>query len=223
MGQAGSSTIRCALCAGADPSVHSPMSELLEPGQSRFIATTPNFVAVPTYGCFVAGYLLIVPRTHVLSFGGLGAGALAEAQGLVDSLADRLRAVYGMPVLGFEYGINDTGVRRIEHAHWHLLPSAADLGGWLADRLAGQPITSLTELPSGAGSYIAVRDQDAVLTVYDVGAAVEAHQRIRLRRTVAALDPGVDDAAWDWADHRYVELIRTTVTGLAAAGETAAP
>jgi hypothetical protein len=76
------------------------MSELLEPGQSRFITTTPNFVAVPTYGCFVAGYLLITPPAHVLSFGGLGAGALAEAQGLVDSLADRLRAVYRMPVLG---------------------------------------------------------------------------------------------------------------------------
>lgn len=223
MGQAGRGTTQCALCVGADPSVHSPMSDLLEPGQSRFIAMTPNFVAMPTYGCFVAGYLLIVTRAHALSFGGLGPNALAEAQALMDSLADRLRAVYGLPVLGFEYGINVTGVRRIEHAHWHLLPSAADLGGWLAGRLAGQPITSLAELRSRESSYIAVRDQDAGLTVYDVVEATEAHQRIRLRRTVAALDPRVDDASWDWADHRFVELIRTTVTDLAAAGETAAP
>jgi hypothetical protein len=44
---------------------------------------------------------------------------------------------------------------------------------------------------------------------------MEAHRRIRLRRTVAALDPRVDEDAWDWADQRCVELIRATVADLA--------
>jgi diadenosine tetraphosphate (Ap4A) HIT family hydrolase len=222
MGRAQSSTVECALCVGADPSIRSPMAELLPPDQSRFIAMTPNFVAMPTYGCFVAGYLLIVPRAHVLSFGCLGTDALAEAQDLMDSLAERLHAVYGSPVLGFEYGINATGVRRVEHAHWHLLPSEVALGQWLGERLDGQPLSLLTQLPGGEGSYIAVRNQHAALTVYDVGEATEAHQRIRLRRAVAALDPRVDEAAWDWADQRHTELIRATVTDLAVAGEGAA-
>jgi diadenosine tetraphosphate (Ap4A) HIT family hydrolase len=190
------------------------MDELLPPGWSRFIATTPNFVVVPTYGCFVAGYLLIVPRGHVLSFGRLNAQVLAEAQALMESLAARLQRVYGLPVLGFEYGINATGKRRIEHAHWHLLPTEADLNRWLADRLAGKPIGALAELPDGDDSYIAVRGQDAALTVYAVDGLLEADRRIRLRRAVAALDPRIDAAAWDWADHGYPELIRATVTDL---------
>jgi diadenosine tetraphosphate (Ap4A) HIT family hydrolase len=202
-----------ALCAGADPDRVTPLAELLPPGRSRFIAATPGFVAVPTYGCFVPGYLLIVPRRHVLSFGRLDQAALAEAQTLIDELAARLQAVYGLPVLGFEYGISTTGVRRIEHAHWHLLPSAADLTGWLADRLTGQSICSLTGVPSGH-SYIAVRSQDAALRVFDVAGPMEAHQRIRLRRTVAALDPRVPDDAWDWAEWRRVDLIRATVADL---------
>lgn len=204
----------CALCAGADPNRVTALQELLG-ARSRFVAMTPNFVVVPTFGCFVPGYLLIVPRSHVLSFGQLDLVALAEVEDLLDRLTDRLIAAYGLPVLGFEYGINTSGVRRIEHAHWHLLSSDADLGGWLDQRLAGTPIASLVELPVGGDSYIAVRGQDEALTVYETGGPLETHARIRLRRTVAALDQRVADDAWDWADHRCAELIRATVADLA--------
>jgi diadenosine tetraphosphate (Ap4A) HIT family hydrolase len=209
----------CELCAGADPLVRTPLQDLLPPGQSRFIAQTAHFAVVPTFGCFVAGYLLIVPRAHVLSFGRLDPAQLVEADHLAALLADRLAAVYGLPVLGFEYGINQGGVRRIEHAHWHLLPSEADLGGWLEQRLTGEQISSFAGLADDAdGSYIAVRDQAGALTVYPVAGSLEADQRIRVRRTVAALDPRVDTAAWDWADQRCAELIRATVADLGESG-----
>ena len=220
--QAGPAGNSCVLCAGADPSLSTPLDELLPRGRSRFVAASENLVAVPTYGCFVPGYLLVVPRVHVLSFGQLPEGALKEAQALVDDLAALLRKVYGLPVLGFEYGLAATGVRRIEHAHWHLLPSAADLAGWLDQRLQGRAVGSLTGLPADR-SYIAVRRQDQRLQVYEVGQgdeeAREAHRRIRLRRTVAALDPRVDDHAWDWAGHRCAELIAATVKDLQAGSQ----
>lgn len=203
----------CVLCAGSDPARGTPLDGLLPTGLSRFVAATAGFAAVPTYGSFVPGYLLIIPRTHVLAFGQLGAGALAEAQALINELARRLQAVYELPVLGFEYGLVARGVRRVEHAHWHLLPSPADLSGWLDERLPGRMVGSLADLPE-EGSYIAVRGQNAVLRVYEVGQALEAHQRIRLRRAVAALDPRVDDGAWDWAEQRCTALIRATVADL---------
>lgn len=65
----------CVLWAGADPTLVTPLAEFLPPGHSRFVAATAGFVAVPTLGCFVPGYLLIVPRTHVLSFGQAGVRA----------------------------------------------------------------------------------------------------------------------------------------------------
>ncbi|WP_433466985.1 HIT family protein [Spirillospora sp. CA-128828] len=150
----------CVLCAGADPSRSTPLDGLLPPGRSRFIAVGENLVAVPTYGCFVPGYLLLVPRAHTLSFGQLRTDALEEAQALVEDLAARLQAVYGLPVLAFEYGLAAAGVRRIEHAHWHLLPSTANLAGWLDERLNGEEVGALADLPADR-SYIAVRTQQA--------------------------------------------------------------
>lgn len=204
------------MCAGADAAVDSPLQRLLPPGTSRFIAQTPHFVAVPTFGCFVPGYLLIVPRAHVLSFGLLGTDALREADTLVAGLSAGITAVYGMPALGFEYGNNVPGGRRIEHAHWHLLPSRADLAGWLGQRLCGQAVAGLVSLPADpAASYIAVRDQGGAVTAYPVPS--RQRQRIRLRRVVAGLDSRVNGADWDFEQARFPDLIRQTVRDLAPA------
>ena len=157
----------------------------------------------------------MVPRVHVLSFGLLSPSLLAEAGQLVDHLYAQIEAVYGMPVLGFEYGNNLPGGRRIEHAHWHLLPSTADLRGWLETRLTGHSIAGLVGLPGEtASSYIAVRDQRGHMTVYPV--PNEPDQRIRLRRVVAGLDPRVDPGAWDFEGSRFPDLIRRTARDLAA-------
>jgi len=204
----------CAMCAGADPAVHSPLQQLLPPGMSRLVEQTDRFVAMPTFQSFVPGYVLVVPSAHVLSFGQLCLAARDEAERLVRDLSERIAATYDMPVLGFEYGNNLPGGRRIEHAHWHLLPSPADLAGWLAERLDGQVIQTLAELPGGSGtSYIAVRDQQGQMTVYPV--PNRPRHRIRLRRAVAELDPRVNAADWDFGDRRFPEYIRKTVADLA--------
>lgn len=208
----------CVMCAGADPAQRTPLDELVPAGRCRFVALTDDFAVVPTFGCFLAGYLVVLPRAHVLSFGELGPDQLAQAHELVDRLAGRLRDVYCGPVLGFEYGLNAPGVRRVEHAHWHLLPTAADLAGWLDVRLAGQPMRHLTDLP-GDRSYIAVRTQDGALLRYDAGHNIEQarriHSRLRLRRAVAALDPCVPNDAWDFAGHRFDEQVTATLAALA--------
>lgn len=212
----------CRMCQGVDPRVTTPLQRLLPEGASRFIAESARFVAMPTFGCFVPGYVLVIPRAHVLSFGRLGSNALAEAGELVEWLCERISSVYQMPMLGFEYGNNVPGGRRVEHAHWHLLPSAADLAGWLNERLAGHALPRLGGLPGGAeSSYIAVRDQSGRMTVYPV--PNETSQRIRLRRAVAELDPRVDPGAWDFEDARFPGLIRRTVRDLAAPSPGGSP
>ena len=203
----------CVLCAGADPAKVSPLQRLLLPGQTRFIAQSSSFVAFPTFGCFAPGYVLIVPRAHVLSFGQLDAGMLAEADEVVNSVTIRISRAYHMPVLGFEYGNNMPDGRRVEHAHWHLLPSEADLSGWLERHMTGQAIGSLISLPPTAdSSYIAVRSQQGQLLCFLI--PNQTPQVVRLRRLVAELDPRVDSGDWDWAASNHDELIRQTVADL---------
>jgi diadenosine tetraphosphate (Ap4A) HIT family hydrolase len=216
----------CVMCAGADPARRTPLDELVPEGLCRFVAQTDDFAAVPTFGCFLPGYLLVLPRRHALSFGELAPDQLDQAHELVDRLAGRLQDVYRSPVLGFEYGLSAPGIRRVEHAHWHLLPTPADLASWLDVRLAGQPLRYLTDLP-GDRSYIAVRSQDGVLRRYDVGhdfeQARQMHGLLRLRRAVAALDPRVPQEAWDFAEHRFDDQVIATLTALAMPVHKGAP
>lgn len=193
------------------------MSCVMCTDETPHVAETPGLVSMPTLGAFVPGYLLVVPRTHVLAFGQLDAATLAETEGLIAALSARLTAVYDLPILAFEYGLAAPGMRRIEHAHWHLLPTTVDLTGWLASRLSERVVDSLADLPA-EDSYIAARGQDGVLRVYGLGPnASQIRHRIRLRQVLAALDPRVDDDAWDWANHGHQDLMIQTVADLTLA------
>jgi diadenosine tetraphosphate (Ap4A) HIT family hydrolase len=206
----------CDLCASIDPAVACcALERHLRSGQHRVVAATASAAAVPTIGAFVPGYLLVVPRRHVLALGQLPPPELRDFEHLTHRLAARLARTYAMPILGFEYGLNITGERRVEHAHLHLVPTSADLGGWLTERLNGFRIPGLTSLPARRdGSYIAVLQAGAGVHVYPVPS--NASPRIRLREAVAALDPRVSPGAWDWQASPFPGLMRQTIDDLAA-------
>ncbi len=125
----------CDLCTAIDPTVvDCALQRHLRPDQPRRVDhNAAAAAAVPTIGAFVPGYLLIVPTRHTTSLGLLPAAELAGVQQLAERTAAQLRRVYGGLVLGFEYGLNVPGARRIEHGHLHLLPSSvgAALRGFL--------------------------------------------------------------------------------------------
>jgi hypothetical protein len=136
-------------------------------------------------------------------------------QDLTDLLAARLADVYDMPVLGFEYGLNAAGVRRIEHGHVHLLPTTAGaaLRQFLRWHLPVLVVDSMEELPTGTDrSYISVYEPGRPLAVFPV--ATDATPRIRLREAVAQFDPRVSPHRWDWERNPCPELIQTTIDDL---------
>ncbi|MGW6145429.1 HIT family protein [Streptomyces sp. NPDC055140] len=204
----------CDLCQAIDPSVDDcTLQRHLRAGQHRVVSANEYAAAVPTIGAFVTGYVLVVPTTHVLSLGRLSDDELEAVEDLAHDLTDQLHQVYRRPILTFEYGLNVPAGRRIGHGHLHILPSTADLGEWLAARVAGYAIASYAQVPRGADtSYITVRDQTGTLTCYPV--PNDALPRIRLREVVAQLDPQIEDTAWDWQAHPFPERIRATVDDL---------
>ncbi len=207
----------CDLCAAIDPTGSGgALSQHLRQGQPRVVSRTDTAAAIPTIGAFVPGYLLVVPATHTTSIGRLTRAERCDVQELADLLAARLADVYGMPVLGFEYGLNAPGARRIEHGHLHLLPTpaGAPLRQFLRWHLPLIEVDSMEHLPTGTDhSYISVFEPGRPLAIYPV--ANDASPRIRLREIVAQFDPRVSPHGWDWERNPCPELIQTTIDDLA--------
>ncbi|MEU7921919.1 HIT family protein [Micromonospora zamorensis] len=207
----------CDLCAAIDSTgCGGTLNQHLFAGQQHVVARTTTAAAVPTIGAFVPGYLLVVPTTHATSIGRLAQNERRGVHELTELLADRLANLYGMPVLGFEYGLNAPGARRIEHGHLHLLPTTAGapLRQFLRWHLPLTEATSMEHLPTESdSSYISVYEPGRPLAIYPV--ANDASPRIRLRELVAQFDPRVSPRAWDWERNPFPALIRTTVNDLA--------
>lgn len=206
----------CDLCTAIDPTgCGGPLGRHLRLGQQHVVARTAIAAVVPTIGAFVPGYLLVVPTTHTTSIGRLARAERRGVHELTGLLAARLADVYSMPILGFEYGLNAPGTRRIEHGHVHLLPTTAGapLRQFLRWHLPVVEVDSMEHLPTGADrSYISVYEPGRPLAVLPV--ANDASPRIRLREVVAQFDPRVSPHAWDWQRNPCPELIRTTIDDL---------
>src|ERR1039458_10394749 len=88
-----------------------------------------NFVAIPTVGALVEGWLLVVPRTPILSFARLSTPLFSELEIFLDEIIPAIQSVYG-PVSVFEHGpscaasVVGCGV---DYAHLHLVPVDCDL------------------------------------------------------------------------------------------------
>jgi diadenosine tetraphosphate (Ap4A) HIT family hydrolase len=86
------------------------------------VARTERFVAVPSIGPLVPGWLLVIPTTHYLSF-----AQLETSEEIVDELreiADWWQHRHG-PLTWFEHGPSAEGSLvgcGVDHAHMHLVP-----------------------------------------------------------------------------------------------------
>ncbi len=108
-------------------------SELESPSSAKTwnkpLFESSNFVAVPSIGALVEGWILLVPRRHFISFGAIPYSMLAELEEFKSFLCSILTQCYGT-VGAFEHGPSsasrDVGCG-VDHAHLHLVPLQFDL------------------------------------------------------------------------------------------------
>ncbi len=110
----------CALCS----SIAEPRDPWDQP-----VFESENFLAVPSLGSLVEGWLLVVPRQHFISTGALTPDLHEEFATFKQDVSARLSTVYG-DICAFEHG--PCAPRRqvgcgVDHAHVHLLPLDFDL------------------------------------------------------------------------------------------------
>jgi ATP adenylyltransferase len=93
------------------------------------LVETDRFVALPSKGALVPGWVLLVPRVHVLSLSELSDDASTELEVLQTEVTRKLSSAFGK-VSKFEHGATTAGTSfgcGIDHAHLHLVALPFDL------------------------------------------------------------------------------------------------
>jgi len=91
---------------------------------------TENFVVIPSLGSIVEGWLLIVPKKEIISYGYLQSTALySELDSLIDHVGQAVKKLYGSFVI-FENGTRCQGESvgcGVDYAHIHIVPTEHNL------------------------------------------------------------------------------------------------
>ncbi|PWJ25180.1 diadenosine tetraphosphate (Ap4A) HIT family hydrolase [Branchiibius hedensis] len=88
------------------------------------VVSTAHWRAAHAFNSTLPGWLVLVPRTHVMSFADLPAAAADELGGLIRGLSVALREVTGCVKT---YVMQFAEAEGFGHLHIHLVPRAADL------------------------------------------------------------------------------------------------
>lgn len=191
----------------ADPSATAPWDQVLD--------ESPSFVAFPSLGALVSGWMLIVPRRPMLNLTGLEVSESEELDLFARKVASRLGRREGEPYF-FEHGSRTSGGVvgcGVDQAHLHIVPLAFDLielarasgdGGieWLPDSFAA---SFADVLPSGA-EYVAItRPRDGKALV-----GIMHEPRSQWVRRLIAHEIGAPES-WNYRDYPQVANLLETV------------
>lgn len=174
------------------------------------------FVAVPSIGCIVPGYLLVIPRRHVLSMAQINNIEMESLIRFTQEINIVLSEIWSTPII-FEHGAcnenNEQEIYRngscIDHAHWHLVPGQYDFLSQLPSSINVKSIPSfeyfvttdfkrekyLYYQDNAKNSYI-IKNQDLVVGQF-------------FRRILAKC--ANNETEWDYLTYPHLENIRETL------------
>ena len=93
--------------------------------------STRNFIAAPTLGSLVEGWVLVIPKRHTLSLSAIRSETeRQELNEFISRLSERIEKIWGLPPTIFEHGPSEAGEKigcGINHAHLHLVPLSFSL------------------------------------------------------------------------------------------------
>ena len=108
---------------------------------------TQNFLVVPGSGSFIHGYLMILPKDHIMSCAELTLEQLNELYDVISDIKFILKSIFHNEVLIWENGSGTGGKGKpktsIVHAHIHACPCSDTLDILEATRLTGVPLNPI--------------------------------------------------------------------------------
>jgi ATP adenylyltransferase len=203
----------CPLCIGiAGDHLRDPWNQPLLESQ--------HFVVIPSLGALVEGWLLIVPKEHVLSVAKLSEARVEEMADVKHDVCEMVGRQYGS-VRVFEHGpatpCSQTGCG-VDHAHVHVVPLDVDLGN-LAERFLPQGVTFQAGTMHDCRSA-AARGFDYLFLEQPTGpslVAVHDHFGSQVFRKAIAEACGTP-GAYNWRDHPQLRNVGATIERLGERG-----
>jgi SAM-dependent methyltransferase/diadenosine tetraphosphate (Ap4A) HIT family hydrolase len=186
---------------------------------SRLIFRTSVVDVIVGLGSISAGYLLLIPRRHVMSMGELSWPELRHAHDVARIMASRVETEFSSTVVAVEHGSSgidapqETLPACITHAHVHLfpIPPHADPEAFVPS--GSLPLGSLAELQSAAvnrRNYYYCQTSTAASYL-----STDTRLSSQYARRIWANLLGSPDE-WDWALFPNFEACQETVARLKA-------
>lgn len=180
-----------------------------------------SFVALPTVGSFIEGWLLVVPRERTLSFAQLPDRLWNEANDFLAEVAERVERDFGK-VAVFEHG---PGVAQspvgcgVDYAHFHIVPTKENLRESArrffpaVEWKSYATLSSVQEFRSNCDGYWALLQTEYSADCW-IGATSDSSPTNQLFRRLLARSMNLSDSSFDWRNNLGGELISATIEKL---------
>jgi ATP adenylyltransferase len=183
------------------------------------ILETRSFVVLPTVGPLVEGWLLIVPKIHVLSFARVARGEFSQLEAVLAKTVALVEEAYG-PVAIFEHGAAASKSRvgcGVDYAHLHVVPTTYNLlfdAQAIAPNIDWKAVDSLAAIRCvSSDDYWFVQQNYYDRNSY-LGRLSSGEPPSQLFRQVIANNLG-RPSGYDWKQDSHEQLIAATVGRLA--------
>ncbi len=171
-----------------------------------------NFLVIPGSGAFIDGYLMILPKPHVMSCAELPLNLRLEMLDVIDDVNYILERMYGKHVLIWENGSGMEGKGKpktsIVHAHIHACPSELNVEG--TTTATGIPINpiNINDLHEyKSDSYLLIRDYNNQWYIsYDS----ELYIPRQYVRQLIALEHNIQGELWNWRRFPFWDNVEKT-------------
>ena len=185
---------------------------------------TDSFVALPTVGAFIEGWLLVVPRVHVLSYAQINDDLWDEAENFLRETARSVESKYG-PVAIFEHGPSRKQSALgcgVDYAHFHIVPTMSNLRDSAIQAFPNvtwkscPSVRNLRDYRDCNNGYWALW-QKQYSSDFWVGTALGDVLPNQLFRRVLSKSIGLEESSFDWKKDLGQNLIAATVEKLTCA------
>lgn len=187
-----------------------------EEKEENILYKTDNFFIVPTIGPMgIEGYLLICSKEHYMGIGNLPAEQEQELEMFIEKTRQIIAKEYQSEVLVFEHGPRRAchkGGGCLDHAHLHLVPTNADIIGFLSPLFKLEKEKGFERLrriyEKAESSYVLIEDQMKERYVIETQIPIPS----QYLRQIIAKSSGISE--WDWRSYPDIETFDKTLKKL---------